>query len=117
MNHSTKKPTKAEQARLDAIHGLTCLACDQQIWAQQPFVTEAHHLVDKGTRKHSGGHMATIPLDGWHHRGICIEGWSSDQMKRVFGPSLALHKKQFVAEYGSERELLAKTDKLLERYL
>jgi hypothetical protein len=124
VQHSTKKPTKAEQARLDALHDMPCLACEIEAdWSKQrgetplsqPLRTEAHHLVDKGTRKHSGGHMATIPLCGWHHEGTLPEPLSSREMRTLHGPSLKLQKKDFVATYGSERDLLAIIDKRLAK--
>jgi hypothetical protein len=79
------------------------------------YPTEAHHLVDKGYRIHSGGHMATLPLCRWHHRGEPLEGWKISLMLSQCGPSLALHKRDFVKRYGSERELLAKVNGILER--
>lgn len=109
MKHSTGKPTKVEQLRLDRIHALPCLACEKER-VRQPLQTEAHHLVDKGTRLLSGGHMATIPLCKWHHRGERVEHLSSREMHIHYGPSLALHKREFKACYGTERELLALTD-------
>jgi hypothetical protein len=124
VRHSTGKPTKLEQDRLDAIHAMPCIACEIEAdWAKarqeapldQPLRTEGHHLVDKGTRKHSGGHMATIPLDGWHHRGELLYPLSAREMKQLYGPSLALHKRDFVATYGKERDLLAIIDKRLEK--
>jgi hypothetical protein len=125
MNHSTGKPTKAEQLRLDRIHAMPCIACEMEAdWSKvrkeipmnQPLPTEAHHLVDKGTRKHSGGHDATIPLCRWHHRGEIIYPLSGREMRQLHGPSFALSKKVFIALYGSERDLLAIIDKrLLER--
>lgn len=122
MKHSTKKPTKAEQDRLDALHDMPCIACEIEAdWAKargdrvigQPLRTEAHHLVDKGTRKLSGGHMATIPLCGWHHEGTLDYPLSSREMRALHGPSLKLQKKDFVATYGSERDLLAIIDQRL----
>ena len=125
MKHSTGKPTKAEQDRLDALHDMPCIACEIEAdWAKarqeptvnQPSRTEAHHLVDKGYRIHSGGHMATLPLCGWHHEGTLLYPLSSREMRALHGPSLKLHKKDFVATYGSERDLLAIIDRrLIER--
>jgi hypothetical protein len=75
VNHSTCKPTDEEQERLDAIHALPCVACAFEIEEAmrkggaapiQPFPTEAHHINDKGYRKHSGGHAVTLPLEAWH---------------------------------------------------
>lgn len=109
---SRKRPTKAQQDRLDRLHRLPCMACVHE-GVTQPFQTEAHHLVDKGYREHSGGHDATIPLEAWHHRGVQREGWLRIEMEAKYGPSMALNKKAFEAKYGTQRELLAKIDKLL----
>ena len=113
MRHSTTKPTKAEQLRLDRIHAMPCLACEKER-VRQPLRTEAHHLVDKGPRLLSGGHMATIPLCIWHHRGECAEYMRPSEMHFIYGPSLARHKREFKACYGTERELLALTDERLK---
>lgn len=104
--------TKADQKRLDVIHRLPCMACVQEGCAQ-PSPTEAHHLVDKGYRKHSGGHQATLPLCGWHHRGEPVFGDSCASMRAYYGPSLAIEAKAFARNYGKQRELLANIDKLI----
>lgn len=114
VNHSTSKPTTAEQLRLDRLHCMACCACLQGT-LPQPFPTEAHHLVDKGYRIHSGGHMATIPLCKWHHRGELLYPHTQREMHFLYGPSLALHKREFKALYGTERELLELTDQILEQ--
>lgn len=122
MQHSTSKPTKAEQLRLDRIHAMPCIACEieadissqrGEIVMSQPSRTEAHHLVDKGTREHSGGHMATLPLCGWHHRGEPVYPLGKREMRELHGPSLADSKKSFVANYGTQRSLLAIVDQRL----
>jgi hypothetical protein len=116
VKHSTGKPTKAEQERLDALHSMPCLACEfEKNMLPQPLPTEAHHLTDKGTRLHSGGHGATIPLCGWHHRGEPAGTLYVREMRTLYGPSLALQKREFIAAYGSERELLAITNARLEK--
>ena len=93
---------------------MRCLACEQEHIAQ-PWRTEIHHIVDRGSRKHSGGHDATIPLCSWHHRGDCRTGFTARDMETGYGPSLARNKRGFVAKYGTERELLALVDARLER--
>lgn len=108
----TAKPTKDEAKRLDALHRMPCCAC-VKLGVSQPWPTEANHLVDKGTREASGGHMATIPLDGWHHRGLCLDGWTAREMELEYGPSLALNKRAFIAVFGTERELLERVNKVL----
>lgn len=104
---------KVKLTRMAVVKRLPCLACQKQR-CEQPFVTEVHHLVDKGYREHSGGDEATIPLCVWHHRGIQLEGHTEAGMRDRFGPSLFHTKRQFVAQYGSERDLLAETDQHLE---
>lgn len=97
--------SKADQDRLDAIHDMPCVCCES-LRIEQPFRTEAHHVVDLGYRKHSGGHQSTLPLDSWHHRGLCLDGMTATQMEAKYGPSLALNKRLFKVVFGTERELL-----------
>jgi hypothetical protein len=106
--------TKVDQKRLDIIHRLPCLACVQE-GEIQPNRTEAHHIVDNGYRAHSGGHQATIPLCGWHHRGEPKMPQSKTEMGFIYGPSLATSKRFFVLRYGTERELLAHVNAMLEQ--
>lgn len=110
MNHSTGKPSRLEQRRLELLSQMPCIACGLQVQAGR---TEIHHLVDRGYRVHSGGHLATIPLCSWHHRGVCLEGWPLVAMVSTFGPSMASSKRAFVACYGSERALLSIVDAFL----
>jgi hypothetical protein len=116
VKHSTGKPTKDEQAWLDAVHALPCIAClKEKNMLPQPSRTEAHHLVDKGYRSHSGGHMASIPLCGWHHRGELVFPLTGFEMRFLYGPSLERHKRSFIAKYGTERQLLEETREKIER--
>jgi hypothetical protein len=103
--------TKADQKRLDIIHRLPCMAC-VQIGANITPV-EANHIVDKGYRRLSGGHQATIPLCEWHHRAAFRLGMTAKEMTNIFGPSLARSKRAFVKRFGNERELLANIDKVI----
>ena len=100
---------KSDRQRLDDLHNVPCVCC-VSMKMPQPFPTEAHHIVDKGYRKHSGGHQSTLPLDAWHHRGMCLDGMTSKQMEAKYGPSLALNKRLFIVVFGSERELLSRVN-------
>lgn len=91
------------------VHALPCICCGLE-GIKQPSRTEAHHIVDKGYRKHSGGDESRLPLCAWHHRGICLDGRTSSGMVFDYGPSLRLHKRTFVSTYGTERELLARLE-------
>ena len=107
--------TKSEQDHLDRIHAMPCIACVLDGYTTQCGKTEAHHLVDKGYRKHSGGHFATLPLGAWHHRGEPLSGYTKSQMGLIFGPSFAVSKRQFVGKYGTERDLLKRVEAMLTR--
>jgi hypothetical protein len=107
----TTKPSAAQRRRLDAISKMVCVACSIA-GQRQPNRTEVHHLVDRGSRRLSGGHDATIGLCGWHHRGAIPP---RPKMQLARAPSMALQKRAFVERYGTERDMLAITDrKLLE---
>lgn len=91
------------------VHALPCICCVIE-GVDQPFRTEAHHITDKGYRKHSGGDESRLPLCTWHHRGICRDGLTGSRMIYDYGPSLALNKNRFIETYGTERELLARLE-------
>jgi hypothetical protein len=72
---------------------------------------EIHHITD-GYRL---GHDATLPLCPWHHRGVPPCGFVSKKLvATLYGPSLAESKRDFVAEYGSEMELLEEINSWLK---
>lgn len=108
----SRKPTKAQQKRLDALHQMPCMACVKE-GVEQPFPTEAHHIVDKGYRKHSGGHDATLPLCAWHHRGLQKDGWLKIEMEARYGVSMALNKRAFEAKHETQRVMLSRVNTLL----
>lgn len=99
--------TKSDRARLDLLHRMQCVVCGA--WP-----AEAHHIVDNGYRRLSGGHQATIPLCPWHHRGDPLADVTVTATKELLGPSLALHKRQFVARFGTERQLLARVNEIIQ---
>lgn len=101
--------SKADQDRLDALHDMPCICCEIEGVAQLN-ETSAHHIVDKGYRKHSGGHQATLPLCLWHHQGYPPLGFTNDYMLYHYGPSLERHKKLFNETYGGERKLLERVN-------
>lgn len=110
MKHSTGKPTKAEQARFDRMKDMgQCVACYQRGIHGRGYV-EIHHLLSGNRRI---GHMATVSLCPWHHRGVVTDGASRSDMDCWFGPSLANGSKPFRAEFGSDKELLDLQNALL----
>lgn len=102
--------SKADKQRFDKLHRIGCIACRKN---GQFSDIDVHHLVDRGYRKHSGGNKATLPLCPHHHRNQPPDGWRPSEAYAFYGPSLAKHKREFIARYGSERELLAEVDQLI----
>jgi len=59
------------------------------------------------------GHDHTIPLCPWHHRAVPPMGMSRHAAIVTFGPSKAHTPKAFQAEYGTDAELEARTNREL----
>jgi len=106
-------PTERE-ARFAKLHALGCICCamNEDIGRERVCdYAEIHHLNGGG---HHGqkrrGDEYTIPLGPWHHRGI---GNAADLTKRG-GPSWAKGSKPFREVYGTDAELLALVNELIE---
>lgn len=95
---------KADEARYAKLFNYGCICC--LILDGRYSLPQMHHLVDKGTRSHSGGNVATLPLCPWHHQAIPGPG-GKNATRLLLGPSLADGRKPFVARWGTERKLLA----------
>lgn len=104
--------SKRDQARYDKLHRIGCVACRKKGLGWR--AVDIHHIVDKGYREHSGGNRATLPLCEYHHRGVPAHECLTREMYEIFGPSLALKKREFKRVFGTERELLAEVDQLIE---
>jgi hypothetical protein len=104
--------TKAHKERFAAIKSLGCLACRKLGLAMFCGPIEAHHLLSGGRRM---GHDKTIPLGSWHHRGIPWLTFSAKEMAEAFGPSLRLQSKLFHATFGSDDELLAEINEMIQQ--
>jgi hypothetical protein len=102
--------SKADKLRFEKLRELGCIACRIALKPSPCGHTEIHHLVDKGNRKSSGGHAATIPLGRWHHQGIPFIDRTAGYMRANFGPSMRLQKREFTQTYGTQRELLARVN-------
>ncbi len=96
-----KRPTKLEKERLQAVADLPCYACFQDGFENQ---SEVHHI--RSLKRGSGmglrpSHFDTIPLCSGHHRTNKI--------------SVHLGKKEFEKRYGTEQEILEKTNREIEK--
>ena len=118
-SRSTGTPTKDQRSRIDRIKRMECLACrHNRITHTRPAAPhegcDAHHLLSGGQRI---GHAATIGLCPWHHRAVKPDsfGWMGvSGCIEAFGPSVATGSKAFHETYGSDEELLAMQNQLLD---
>jgi hypothetical protein len=104
MKRSTTNPTKAERARMDAIKEQGCVLARFLGVGWLP--CEIHHLTLGG--RHGAprlGHMHTVGLNSWSHRGVPLDGWSSAKCREVLGPSYAREPRAFRELYPDARLL------------
>lgn len=112
---STGNPTQAERAWLEAIKTAGCICCYSEGYRHDPDgpAVEAHHLLSGGIRR---GHLHTVGLCQWHHRGrLMIPDWSHAQHRAKLGPSLAEGSVPFHRWYGDDDKLMEMQHTLLSR--
>lgn len=98
QGRSTGKPTKAQQARHDAIREIGCIVAALRGLAFVP--CELHHLTVGG--KHGAkrlGQDHVVGLNPWSHRGVPFNGLSAEECAEIFGPSYARTPRAFRDEY------------------
>lgn len=110
VHNNAKPPTKAEQERIDKFRWIGCVVSHVFLNLKEvPY--DVHHLVEGGKRL---GHAFSIPLSPWFHRGIPPDGMNVIEATARYGPSLALNPKRFKEHFGTDRELLEATNRLIE---
>lgn len=87
---------------MDAIRALGCLCCRIE-GRYTGLASEIHHLLDCGRRR---GHLFTICLCSWHHRGIVPYGHTERSAIEKFGPAVSHGTKLFRASHGNDDLLL-----------
>ena len=94
-------PTKAEKAHWDKVAQLGCIACLADGY-RNPLVS-IHHI---NGRTKKGAHIQVLALCAGHHQ----DGTGNDKNM------LAIHpfKRRFETKYGTQQELLIKTNQLLQ---
>jgi len=108
VNHSTGRPTKYEQERIDAMRRLGCVAC-AQLGVPNLNELELHHLLDGNVRM---GHWFSIFLCAGHHQGR----WSETQKEWIppdLRVSIASGRKAWNRVYPAERILWVKVQQRL----
>ena len=94
-----RRHTKAEQAHLDAVVSLGCIACRKIGVLNSP--AEIHHLRNGVGAGQRSSHFDVIPLCPLHHR------------LGSYGTAFHAGKKAWEATFGTELELLEQTRELL----
>lgn len=94
--------TPEQQARQDLCREKGCIACRMEL-CEQPLHTEIHHQTKSGRQISQD---AAVALCAWHHRGICLPGMRSSDMRALYGPSLAKNPRAFFETYGDNAEQL-----------
>lgn len=114
QGRSTGRPTRAEAEWIEAVKSAGCLCCIARGFPHDsngPLV-EAHHLLSGGIRR---GHLFTVGLCQWHHRGrLIVSGWDHADHRHHLGPSLAEGSVPFHAAFGSDDDLYAAQQRLLD---
>jgi len=100
------------ERRFDAIHQIGCIITHK---AGKFAQAQIHHLNLGGRAgQKRRGDRYTIGLTPWYHDGIVPLGETKASMTRRFGPSLKYQSKAFRERFGSDDELLAYQDQLIE---
>lgn len=102
----------ARERRFSRIREIGCLACRKRGWYSSP---DVHHL---NLGAHAGqkrrGDEATIGLCPYHHRSVTV--LPMGLAYRSLGPSLAREPNEFRRTFGTDDELLAEQNQLIEEY-
>lgn len=105
------RPKVDDIERFAKLYALGCVI--SRVFFDRWEPAEIHHLVEGRKRL---GHQSTIPLSPWFHRGVPPQfDMRPSEAEKQIGPSLARNKRAFVERFGSERELLDKTNALISQ--
>ena len=117
MHRKYERPTADEKRRMDAMMRLGCIVSMARAKQGLSFPlkgrVECQHLIMPGKRF---GHLYTIPLHEYYHRGIARyphSSLSNDALREMWGAALTMGKKAFQADHGTEAELWRETQRLL----
>lgn len=102
--------TPIQQERQDKARAAGCIACRIE-GCREPFPREINHMAHYGRQL---GQDFTECLEGWHHRGLCLEGYTVEDMQIEFGPSLFHNKRLFELRYGDWRKRLEYQNALID---
>lgn len=97
MKRAIGNANSAAKRYQDRARSLGCVACRLRKNQHQGGVTEIHHrTIGDMHGAPQLGHMDVVALCSWHHRGVTYPGYSGMDMRRLFGPSFASYKRDFM---------------------
>lgn len=106
--------SKAIQHRFQRVFDIGCICCLKKGWASP---CQAHHLNLSGNAGQKQlGDLSVIGLCPWHHQGYPIRGMNQALCTKMIGPSLAHNSRAFRETFGSDEELLATQNRLIEEW-
>lgn len=102
-----------KERRFELIYAIGCICCARFQWFKQ---CQIHHL---NLGEHAGaprlGDEYTIGLCPYHHQGQPLAGLTERECFLLVGPSMAKEPVKFRASFGSDEQLLAFQNYLIER--
>lgn len=113
---STRAMSKQERQWVAAVKHIGCILCRRLGYHREEGgpLAEAHHLLSGGIRE---GHMDTVGLCAWHHRGQPVfGGWNHKSHRRELGPALSEGSMAFSAKWGTDKAILEEQEKLVAAF-
>jgi hypothetical protein len=103
-----------DNPRFLRIYDIGCICCARFQWFKP---CQVHHLnLDEHAGQKRLGDDFTIGLCPWHHQGQPLAGLTAKECMLLVGPSMALEPVKFRASFGSDEQLLAFQNHLIERH-
>lgn len=102
MKRACGPPNKAQKRYQEALCDLGCACCHYRILqGMQGHQAGATHVHHRNLNDHHGqkqlGQDFVVGMCEWHHEGICLPGYTIEQMTKAFGPSFMRQPKEFRA--------------------
>jgi hypothetical protein len=91
---------------MDDFRHVGCIVTRLKFERWEPY--DVHHLLSGNRRR---GHLFTIPLSPFYHRGIVPAGYANyENAAAALGPSFAKEPRAFRYTFGTDDELLEATN-------
>jgi len=103
-----------KERRFQRIYQIGCICSRKRGWRAE---ADIHHLnLDEHAGQKRLGDEYTIGLSPWFHRGIPVNGMNAAQCTKLLGPSMKLEPVRFREVFGTDEELLAEQNRLIDEW-